>query len=81
MIVIRSFENEQGVLTSHMIHPNNIEYTLCGLAFDCEIEYEGIKMVENSNSKINCKTCFTIIDGCKRLSKSKIEKIENLIIP
>jgi len=77
----RTYKSSDGTITTHMVNPYDAEYTLCGLAFDCEIEHEGIEQIETREEKINCKVCASIIMGCKQVRSNQIEKEDKLIIP
>ena len=68
------WENDDGV---HLMGPDlGGEFTLCGVAFDCEEdrELDGGPLVRTKKKVVTCPHCIRIIDYCKGV---KIKRINN----
>lgn len=58
------------------------EFTLCGDSFDIDEDLEGIGDGEGglvkTKEKINCPECISVIELCKAVQESEIEKQINI---
>lgn len=58
----------------HGVSPVNSEYTLCGCAFDGTNTGEPFQDFVETNKKINCSDCVSIITSCKSVKESEIKR-------
>jgi len=56
------FENCEGV---HLVEAGRGEFTICGDAFDIEIEMPELRMMPTKKTVVTCPNCITVIKHCR----------------
>jgi len=56
----------------HFDGPVGVTYTLCGLETAGDVGL-GIDECTQTNDKVSCRTCITIVEFCKKIRKSEYQ--------
>lgn len=71
------FKNKEGKEIRHLQSAHDSEFTLCGIAFDCNMKDDETELNTELNleqSNVNCRQCLNVIHYCKKFPKSKESK-------
>lgn len=67
------FEDDEGQVKNCLPGPMNPEFTLCGVAFNCNLESEGIRQISMETAYVTCTDCKLIISTCKKVKNSSLK--------
>lgn len=75
--MIQTFKHKKEgriIRLNHLQSPVDIEYTLCGMAFDCNIDNDDAELIsQKENGIVTCLTCCRIITALRNFPAKKLK--------